>query len=154
MTLTKYKSCRICLLINYHIQDFLYFVLNTKLYHAFFKICYKTYVTSSNYKMFPLVCNPPLYFEVVNCFICGRRRMAVARYRMVYLVFFFLNLSIGINKGCFGDSITWKCLIQFCLYFPYISMKRRFLCNIIFRKMLLDLLWFMVDLSWKKYSGS
>ena len=29
---------------------------------------------------------PPPYFEAVYCFICGRRRVAVARYRMIYLV--------------------------------------------------------------------
>ena len=31
-------------------------------------------------------CNPPPYFEVVYCFICGRRRVAVARYRMICIV--------------------------------------------------------------------
>ena len=31
-------------------------------------------------------CTPPPLFEVVYCFICGRRRMAVARYRMRCLV--------------------------------------------------------------------
>ena len=35
--------------------------------------------------MFPLVLLPP-YFEGVYCFICGRRRVAVARYRMICLV--------------------------------------------------------------------
>ena len=29
---------------------------------------------------------PPPYFEAVYCFICGRRRVAVARYRMICLV--------------------------------------------------------------------
>ena len=28
---------------------------------------------------------PPPYFEAVYCFICGRRRMAIARYRMICL---------------------------------------------------------------------
>ena len=28
----------------------------------------------------------PPYFEAVYCFICGRRRVAVARYRMICLV--------------------------------------------------------------------
>ena len=35
--------------------------------------------------MFPLVLLPP-YFEGVYCFNCGRRRVAVARYRMICLV--------------------------------------------------------------------
>ena len=30
---------------------------------------------------------PPPYFEAMYCFICGRRRVAVARYRMICLVF-------------------------------------------------------------------
>ena len=30
---------------------------------------------------------PPPLFEAVNCFICGRRRVTVARYRMICLVF-------------------------------------------------------------------
>ena len=31
-------------------------------------------------------CNPPPSFEAVYCFICGRRRVVVARYRMICLV--------------------------------------------------------------------
>ena len=43
--------------------------------------------------MFPLVLYPPPpYFEAVYCFICGRRRVAVARYRMICLVL------IGVSK--------------------------------------------------------
>ena len=34
------------------------------------------------------ICNPPPpYCEAVYCFICGRRRVTVARYRMICLVF-------------------------------------------------------------------
>ena len=29
---------------------------------------------------------PPLYFETEYCLFCGRRRVAVARYRMICLV--------------------------------------------------------------------
>ena len=40
-----------------------------------------------NYMMFWLVLYPPSpYFEAVYCFICGRRRVAVARHRMICLV--------------------------------------------------------------------
>ena len=35
--------------------------------------------------MFPLVLYP-FSFEAVYCFICGRQRVAVARYRMICLV--------------------------------------------------------------------
>ena len=31
---------------------------------------------------------PPPYFEAVYCFICRRRRVAIARYRMICLVLF------------------------------------------------------------------
>ena len=40
-------------------------------------------------------CNPPPYFEAVYCFICGRLRVAVARYRMICLVLF---QNIGIRS--------------------------------------------------------
>ena len=40
-----------------------------------------------NYLMFPLVlCTPPALYDAVNCFIFGRRRVAVARYRTICLV--------------------------------------------------------------------
>ena len=42
--------------------------------------------TLSNYMMFSLILYPPPYFEAVYCSICGRRREAVARYRMICLV--------------------------------------------------------------------
>ena len=36
------------------------------------------------------VTTPPPYFEAVYCFICGRRRVAVARYRMISLVLIYI----------------------------------------------------------------
>ena len=44
-----------------------------------FKLC-------QNYMMFLLVLYPPPYFEAEYCLFCGRRRVAVARYRMICLV--------------------------------------------------------------------
>ena len=42
------------------------------------------YILYQNFMMFPLVLlPPPLSFEAVYCFICSRRRVAVARYRMI-----------------------------------------------------------------------
>ena len=38
------------------------------------------FILCQNYMIFPLVLYPP-YFEAVYCFIVGRRRVAVARYR-------------------------------------------------------------------------
>ena len=46
-----------------------------------------------NYIMFPLVLYPSPYFEAVNCFIYGRRRVAVARYRMICLVLVLLFIK-------------------------------------------------------------
>ena len=34
---------------------------------------------------------PPSYFEAVYCFMCGRRRVVVARYRMICLVLMTLE---------------------------------------------------------------
>ena len=59
--------------------------------------------TLSKYMMFPLVLPPPPYFEAVYCFICCRRRVALARYRMICVVLWnntqfvtrFLLLNIG-----------------------------------------------------------
>ena len=44
------------------------------------------FILCLNYMMFPLVLSPRPLFEAVYCFICGRRRMTVAQYRMIYLV--------------------------------------------------------------------
>ena len=41
---------------------------------------------------------PPPYIEDMYCFICGRRRVAVARYRMIYLVLLYFRLD-GPQKG-------------------------------------------------------
>ena len=42
-------------------------------------------------------CTLPPYFEALYCFICGRRRVAVPRYRMICLVlwFFFIGFASG-----------------------------------------------------------
>ena len=50
-----------------------------------------------NYMMFLLVLTPPPYFEADYCLFCGRRRVAVARYRMICLVLdniFYLHSKI------------------------------------------------------------
>ena len=50
-------------------------------------------------------CKPPPYFETEYCLFCGRRRVAVARYRMICLVllqfssYYPLNNSMGIYWG-------------------------------------------------------
>ena len=51
------------------------------------------FILCQNYiMMFPLVLYPPPYFEAEYCLFCGRRRVAVARYRMICLVLTKLNL--------------------------------------------------------------
>ena len=37
---------------------------------------------------------PPSYFEAEYCLFCGRRRVAVARYRMICLVLICISVSI------------------------------------------------------------
>ena len=44
------------------------------------------FILCQNYMMFLLVLTPPPYFEAEYCSLCGRRRVAVARYRMICLV--------------------------------------------------------------------
>ena len=44
------------------------------------------FILCQNYMMFLLVLNPPPYFEAEYCLFCSRRRVAVARYRMICLV--------------------------------------------------------------------
>ena len=49
--------------------------------------------------MFLLVLNPPPYFEAEYCLFCGRRRVAVARYRMICLVLDHPFQSTEVNLG-------------------------------------------------------
>ena len=52
-----------------------------------------------NYMTFPLVLNPlTTSFEAVYCFICGRRTVAVARYRMICLVLALSHVLIDSQK--------------------------------------------------------
>ena len=44
------------------------------------------FILCQTYMMFPLVLYPPPSFEAVYCYICGRGRVAVARYRFICLV--------------------------------------------------------------------
>ena len=50
---------------------------------------------------------PPPYIEAVYCFICGRRRVAVARYRMICLFFVMQPLVKWSN----GDTLPTVGLI-------------------------------------------
>ena len=45
-----------------------------------------------------LVLNPPPYFEAEYCLFCGRRRVTVARYRMICLVLQVALNNIVVNK--------------------------------------------------------
>ena len=45
----------------------------------------------------PVGFDPPPYFEAEYCLFCGRRRVAVARYRMICLV--LLNLGSRYHSG-------------------------------------------------------
>ena len=50
--------------------------------------------------MFPLILYSPSY-EAVFCYICGRQRVAVARYRMICLV--FNSLKANTARDSEGD---------------------------------------------------
>ena len=51
------------------------------------------FILYQNYMMFPLVCNLPIpSFHAVFCLICGRQRVAVARYLMICLDLVNLDL--------------------------------------------------------------
>ena len=65
--------------------------------------------------IFPLVLYPPS-FEAVYCYICGRRRVAVARYRKICL--FLVEVSFHIVKsGLYNDSRSIPCEL-FAKYMP------------------------------------
>ena len=64
--------------------------------------------------MFPLVLYPPS-FEAVYCYICGRRKVAAARYRMICLV---LVLWLGFSEFyvCTGAFVLGLSHISFFFY--------------------------------------
>ena len=47
---------------------------------------------------------PPSYFAALYCFICGRRRVAVVRYRMICLVLIF-----KLNKVYHRKKMIYTC---------------------------------------------
>ena len=47
---------------------------------------------------------PPPYFEAEYCLFCGRRRVAVARYRMIFLVLIY-DVAIAVLKMPFCRCI-------------------------------------------------
>ena len=54
------------------------------------------FILCQNYMMFLLVLNPPPpYFEAEYCLFCGRRRVAVARYRMICLVLILITVELS-----------------------------------------------------------
>ena len=72
-------------------------------------------------------CPPPPYFEAVYCFICGHRRVAVARYRMICLVLLIyfiisiptLNFNGPSNIVMWGSPSLPKCITLAFLLHPY-----------------------------------
>ena len=66
---------------------------------------------------------PPPPFEAVYCFICGRRRVAVARYRMICLILvksydglgmIYVEKKHTILKGKDGHFVSQKCPYLVC----------------------------------------
>ena len=59
---------------------------------------------------------PPPYVEAVYCFICGCRRVAVALYRMICLVFsqfVILNSNVCLKGKCEVDPVSPEQLEKF-----------------------------------------
>ena len=50
-----------------------------------------------NYMMLPFILNPPS-FKAMFCYICGRRRVAVVRYRMICLVLDLYNMDTNSHR--------------------------------------------------------
>ena len=109
-----------------------------------------------NYMMFLLVLYPP-YFDAEYCLFCSRRRMAVARYRMVCLVLitFFRILEIKCLCGKHMWFLFWD-------YWDYrgvlgdFPVLRLILCELRKRDLLLNrteatpyILSYKVTLSWQ-----
>ena len=83
------------------------------------------------HSMFPSVCNPHPSFEAVYCINCGRRRVAVARYRIICLV---LTVWIKHPPTCIFAkcriTTPWAGIQQFTrIIFPRKSDTRGHLCT-------------------------
>ena len=76
------------------------------------------FILCQNYMMFLLVLTRPPYFESKYCLFCGRRRVAVARYRMICLVLsntddLWLRMTIFFNYTFLCITLVY----QFCFFF-------------------------------------
>ena len=61
--------------------------------------------------------HPPPYFEAEYCLFCGRRRVAVARYRMICLVLDFYDLSAWC--GCWFVVYIRRFIYKFLNVCPF-----------------------------------
>ena len=57
------------------------------------------YILCQYFKMFPFILLPPSSFEVVYCFICGRRSVVAARYQIVCLVIASFQVFHSISRA-------------------------------------------------------
>ena len=84
-----------------------------------------------NYMMFLLVLNPPPYFEAEYCLFCGRRRVAVARYRMICLVLVnshLLTLPCGAGNAVPREGFDLSVIIlASLLVFPMLGCRHSLL---------------------------
>ena len=70
------------------------------------------YILYQNFRMFPLVLCPLLPpFETVDCFICSRRRVTIARYRMIRLVLTYSK---------------WYLHIEHCIFLRFSALENNF----------------------------
>ena len=80
----------------------------------------RRFILCQNNMMFPWFCKPAS-FEEVYCFICGRRRVAVAIYRMFCLV----RIRDANNFDKSQNSIYFSNIFLANLHILYLNKKER-----------------------------
>ena len=84
------------------------------------------FINCQNQMMFPLFFSPSPYFQAGNCFICGRRSVAVARYRMIFLVLYHTILLQQVKmKTSFMLSTTLNSYLKCVTVVYYVVCNER-----------------------------
>ena len=81
--------------------------------------------------MFRLVLNPPPYFEAEYCLFCGRRRVAVARYRMICLVLRYQSFNFFKYIHYSTHSLLIHIFDKISKYYALLLLISIFLCCVL-----------------------
>ena len=73
--------------------------------------------------MFLLVLYPPPYFEAEYCLFCGRRRVAVARYRMICLVLYKQWRLACVQHGRYANFPSGNNFSICCIFHKYFVIR-------------------------------